>query len=127
MPLGTLSLFGRDGPDTQSNTGFLRRLRGWLADMSTSATAPGPRDPERKELLEIVPARAVLTELARGFLLVRDTNPDRAVRFAATFLKERAGEPKPERVETVPKLTLARLALGRSPHGPVEPFGPPPR
>jgi hypothetical protein len=26
----------------------------------------------------------------------------------------------------VPKLTLARLSLGRSPRGPVEPFGPPP-
>jgi hypothetical protein len=94
--------------------------------MSSGTPAPGYRDPERKDLLEIVPTRAVLTELARGFLLVRDSNPDSAVRFAATFLKERAGEARPERVETVPKITLARLALGRSPHGPVEPFGAPP-
>lgn len=92
--------------------------------MSAGSSAPRPRDPEQKDLLEIVPTRAVLTELARGFLLVRDSNPESAVRFAATFLRERAGERRPERVETVPKLTLARLALGRSPRGPVEPFGP---
>lgn len=92
--------------------------------MSGSVPDRGPPDPERKTLQEVVPAPAVLTELARGFLLVRDSDPDRAVRFAATFLKERAGAPRPERVETVPKITLARLSLGRSPRGAVEPGGP---
>jgi hypothetical protein len=82
-----------------------------------------PRDPERRTLFEVVPAPAVLTELARGFLLLRDSDPDRAVRFAATFLKERSGVARPERVEAVPKITLARLSLGRFPRGAVEPSG----
>jgi len=92
--------------------------------MTEAASPSGSRDPERRELLEIVPARAALTELARGFLLVRDSNPEGAVRFAATFLKERLGQAPPERVETVPKLTLARLSLGRTPRGAVEPTAP---
>lgn len=92
--------------------------------MSGSDVAGRRPDPDRKEFREVVPAPAVLTELARGFLLVRDSDPDRALRFAETFLKERAGSARPERVETVPKLTLARLALGRSPRGAVEPAGP---
>ncbi len=82
-----------------------------------------PSEPDRRTFREIVPAPAVLTELARGFLLVRDSDPDRAVRFAATFLREHAGAGRPERVEAVPKLTLARLALGRGPRGAVEPTG----
>jgi hypothetical protein len=86
-----------------------------------------PEDPyeaEVEEIREVVPARAVLTELARGFLLVHESNPDRAVRFAETFLRERAGGPPIEtRVEPVPKVTLARLSLGRSPRGAVEPAG----
>ncbi|MCI4331537.1 MAG: hypothetical protein L3K19_06790 [Thermoplasmata archaeon] len=40
---------------------------------------------------EIVPERAVLTELARGFLLVHQADPDRAKRFAQTFLREQTG------------------------------------
>ncbi|HTP54687.1 MAG TPA: hypothetical protein VML94_07010 [Thermoplasmata archaeon] len=91
--------------------------------MTGSAEEPEHADPERKPLLDIVPAPAVLTELARGFLLVRDSDPDRAVKFAATFLREHSGAPRPERVETVPKITLARLSLGRSPRGAVEPAG----
>ncbi len=75
------------------------------------------------ELREVVPARAVLTELARGFLLVHESNPARAVRFAETFLKERAGRPVEPRVEPVQKVTLARLSLGRFPRGAVEPMG----
>jgi hypothetical protein len=47
---------------------------------------------------EIVPARAVLTELARGFLLSQDADPERAKRFATTFLRERAGPPGPGRI-----------------------------
>jgi hypothetical protein len=81
----------------------------------------GAEDVDR--LHEIVPARAVLTELARGFLLVHDSNPDRAVRFAETFLRERAGTVAPARVEGARNVTLARLRLGRSGSGVVEPSG----
>ena len=80
-----------------------------------------PYDPEVEEIREVVPARAVLTELARGFLLVHETNPSRAVRFAETFLRERAGRPTEARVAPVAKVTLARLSLGRSYRGAVEP------
>jgi len=80
-------------------------------------------DPEDERIRQIVPARAVLTELARGFLLVHESNPARAVRFAETFLKERTGRAAPPRVESVPKVTLARLSLGRFPRGAVEPVG----
>lgn len=76
-------------------------------------SAEPPRDPDLGSLEEIVPARAVLTELARGFLLAQATSPERAVRFAEDFLKEREGRVADARVEPVPKLTLARLALGR--------------
>jgi len=75
---------------------------------------------EVEEIEEVVPARAVLTELARGFLLVQETDPAQAVRFAVTFLKERAGRPPPTRVESVHRVTMARLALGRFPQGAVE-------
>ena len=47
---------------------------------------------------EIVPPRAVLTELARGFLLSQDADPERAKRFASSFLRERAGPPGPGRI-----------------------------
>jgi hypothetical protein len=80
-------------------------------------------DPEVEEIRAVVPPRAVLTELARGFLLVHQSNPARAVRFAETFLKEHVGRVVTPRVEPVPQLTLARLSLGRFPHGPVEPPG----
>jgi hypothetical protein len=92
--------------------------------MTGSGPAGGSPDPERKTIREVVPAPAVLTELARGFLLVRDSDPERALRFATTFLRERSGSPRPERVEAVPKITLARLSLGRSPRGAVEPSAP---
>lgn len=86
--------------------------------------ADEPTDRELKELAEIVPARAVLTELARGFLLVHETNPARAVRFAETFLKEREGRSASFRAEPVPKVSLARLSLGRHHHGAIEPADP---
>ncbi|MCI4319743.1 MAG: hypothetical protein L3K23_06405 [Thermoplasmata archaeon] len=50
------------------------------------------RSPPQLPLDKVVPARAVLTELARGFLLVNDTDRRQAARFAATFLKERIAE-----------------------------------
>jgi hypothetical protein len=73
-------------------------------------------------LEEVVPARAVLTELARGFLLVHQSNTDRACRFAKTFLAEREGSTVPGRTESLRKVTIARLALGRYPRGAVEPL-----
>jgi len=80
----------------------------------------GSFDQEVEEIEEVVPARAVLTELARGFLLVQNTDRAQAVRFATTFLRERAGHPPPEHVEPVHRVTMARLALGRFPQGAVE-------
>ncbi|HTT25775.1 MAG TPA: hypothetical protein VMH90_02275 [Thermoplasmata archaeon] len=49
------------------------------------------RRPDPLPLQEVVPARAVLTELARGFLLVQNSDPVHAARFARSFLKEQAG------------------------------------
>lgn len=80
-------------------------------------------DPEMAGIEAIVPARAVLTELARGFLLVHDSNPDHAVRFAAGFLREQTGRITSPRVEPVQKVTLARLSLGRHYRGAIEPAG----
>jgi hypothetical protein len=58
------------------------------------------RDPpsDALPLAEIVPPRAVLTELARGFLLTQNADPERAKRFASSFLRERAGPPGPGRI-----------------------------
>jgi hypothetical protein len=78
------------------------------------------------ELREVVPARAVLTELARGFLLAQATNPDRAVRFAATFLRECTGTPAPARIEATRPVTIGRRRLGTTDSGPVDPSSFPP-
>jgi hypothetical protein len=78
-------------------------------------------DAEREAIDKVVPARAVLTELARGFLLVHEHDPTQAVRFAETFLRERSGRTTAPHIESVPKVTLARLSLGRFPRGAVEP------
>ena len=107
-----------------SSISFLSRFTGSLGGMTGPEAPRDPPDPDRKSILEVVPAPAVLTELARGFLLVRDSDPERAVRFAATFLKERSGDRRPEQLPSAPKITLARLALGRFPRGAVEPSGP---
>ncbi len=79
-----------------------------------------------EELKAIVPARAVLTELARGFLLVHESNPDRAVRFAETFLRERSEAAEPSRVETNRPVSRAQLRLGLTSRGAVEPTSFPP-
>jgi len=84
------------------------------------ASTAGSFDQEVAAIEEVVPARAVLTELARGFLLVQNTDRAQALRFAVTFLKERAGRPPPSHVESVHRVTMARLALGRFPQGAVE-------
>jgi len=80
----------------------------------------GSFDDEVESIHEVVPERAVLTELARGFLLVHQSDRNQAVQFAATFLKERAGRAPPGRVESVHRVTMARLSLGRFPQGAVE-------
>jgi len=78
-------------------------------------------EPGSEDIHVIVPARAVLTELARGFLLVHESNPERAVRFAETFLREQSGRARPPAPSSGPPLSRARLALGRYPRGAVEP------
>ncbi len=66
---------------------------------------------------EVVPPRSVLTELARGFLLARETDGRRAEKFASTFLKEYEGR---RELPAPPSPTFARLFLNRLPHGAVE-------
>jgi hypothetical protein len=83
---------------------------------SGAGESPAPADDE--ELHEVVPARAVLTELARGFLLVRENDRDRAVRFAMTFLKERSDRPATPASSTTP--SPGQRVLGRYPRGAVE-------
>ena len=78
---------------------------------------------EVEEIREIVPSRAVLTELARGFLLVHETNTTRAVQFALTFLREQTGRAATAKAGSVPTVTQAQRSLGRLPRGPVEPAG----
>ncbi len=81
--------------------------------------------PEEEEIREVVPARAVLTELARGFLLVRENDRDRAVRFAATFLREQAERTRPEPLP-YPSAPAPQRSLGRLPRGAVERLDPRP-
>jgi len=80
-------------------------------------------DTEAEQIRAIVPPRAVLTELARGFLLANGSDPKQAVRFAETFLKERSGgwDARPSVVP--PPVTRAQRALGRHPQGAIEPSG----
>jgi hypothetical protein len=79
---------------------------------------PEERGPRRREawtvlpLDEVVPARAVLTELARGFLMVNEKDPEHARRFAQTFLRERAGPPSPPaRVAPAERLAFVRRGV----------------
>ncbi|MGA8543539.1 MAG: hypothetical protein WB947_08415 [Thermoplasmata archaeon] len=94
--------------------------------MGSKVDPEPPFDPEIEELRRVVPGRAVLTELARGFLLVHESNPGRAVRFAETFLKECTGESRSERAETPPPFPKGRLKLGLLPRGAVDPTNFPP-
>jgi len=79
-----------------------------------------------EEFRAAVPGRAVLTELARGFLLVHQSNPGRAIRFAETFLRECTTEEDPTSSAPVPRVTAARLRWGRLPRGAVDPGNFPP-
>jgi hypothetical protein len=86
--------------------------------------APVPVPYSDEEIRTIVPARAVLTELARGFLLVRENDRERAVRFAQTFLRERS-EPVPRPSPAgFGAPTSAQRGLGRVPRGAVERLDP---
>ena len=75
------------------------------------------RGPRRREawttlpLDDVVPARAVLTELARGFLMVHESDPDHARRFAQTFLREQAGPPPDLRVAPAERLASVRRGV----------------
>ena len=89
----------------------------------------GERPPGRRELWttlpldDVVPPRAVLTELARGFLMSQGTDPDSARRFAQTFLKEKAGPaPPPARVVPAERLAFVRRGVAKALRDP----GPPP-
>jgi len=94
--------------------------------MGSSVPPDESPDPEVENLRSIVPGRAVLTELARGFLLVHESNPGRAVRFAAGFLKECAVRDSDARVDASRPVSDARRRLGRLPSGSVDPTNFPP-
>jgi hypothetical protein len=84
------------------------------------AVPPGRRTSGEPSFREIVPARAVLTELARGFLLVRESDRERAVRFAATFLREHAEPVSRPTPAAYPATPTAQRSLGRASGGAVE-------
>ena len=89
--------------------------------MGSADESGGGQGSEEDQIRAVVPARAVLTELARGFLLVHDTDPQQALRFAETFLKEQTAGRVSTPSDPGSRVTRARLALGRLPHGAVEP------
>jgi len=91
--------------------------------MVPGAPHPGPIAAE-EEIRTVIPARAVLTELARGFLLVRENDRERAVRFAVTFLKERSERTTPPAPVPYPVALPGQRALGRIARGAVERFDP---
>jgi hypothetical protein len=72
----------------------------------------------------VIPARAVLTELARGFLLVRENDRERAIRFAVTFLRERSAKAGRPAAAPYPVAPPGQRALARTPRGAVERFDP---
>lgn len=71
-----------------------------------------------------VPHRAVLTELARGFLLTHASDPDQAAQFAATFLREHEGTFTPSRVVSPRHIASVRKGVAAAVH---ESRGPVPR
>ena len=90
---------------------------------------PGERPPRRvseenlRAITEIVPARAVLTELARGFLLAQSADPRRAREFASTFLKEKAGPHGPGRIVPVNRRPTVRRRVGELAPESGDPYG----
>lgn len=79
--------------------------------------------PPLRPIPEVVPARAVLTELARGFLMVQRSDPAHAARFARSFLQEQAGAGRPDRPvpsERLPQVRRGVAALQESGSSPLE-------
>jgi hypothetical protein len=93
----------------------------------TVPTERRPPEERVRDLQEVVPARAVLTELARGFLLVHASNPDRALRFATTFVRECSGTAAAARAEAARRVTPPRRRWGTTDTGPVDPSNFPPK
>ncbi|MCI4324757.1 MAG: hypothetical protein L3K00_02570 [Thermoplasmata archaeon] len=92
--------------------------------MSSTPPVPGRRQAwTTLPLDEVIPPRAVLTELARGFLMVHEVDRESALRFAQTFLKERAGAP-PTPSKVVPAERLASVRRGVA--SALRDSGPPP-
>ncbi|GEM_PF-3725639 len=71
-----------------------------------------PGTAEAARIAEIVPARAVLTELARGFLMVQAGDPERAKQFASSFLKEQVGRQGPGRIVPASRRPTVRRGVG---------------
>ena len=67
--------------------------------------------PAPGSLEDIVPPRAVLTELARGFLMAQSADPERAKRFASSFLREQSGHPTPGRIVPLNRLPTVRRGI----------------
>ncbi|MGI0133157.1 MAG: hypothetical protein ACREDK_08770 [Thermoplasmata archaeon] len=81
----------------------------------------GARREEPPPLDAVVPARAVLTELARGFLLVHQSDRAHATRFALTFLREQAGPPPSRRVISPAQLAHVRHGVATALRDPRAP------
>jgi hypothetical protein len=94
--------------------------------MGSTDEAVDPPPSTDETFRAVVPARAVLTELARGFLLVHESNPDRAVRFAETFLRERAEAADAPAAAPTPRPSPGRLRFGRTSRGSIDPSNFPP-
>jgi hypothetical protein len=93
--------------------------------MAPASEGDPPATDPMEEIREVVPARAVLTELARGFLLVQASDRERAVEFASTFLREYAGTRAPARPTATRPVVLPRRRGPEPGPGPVEPGGVP--
>jgi hypothetical protein len=89
--------------------------------MGSTDQATDPVDVEVKPTREVLPGRTVLTELARGFLLAQQSHPERAVLFAASFLRERSDAQSLAGIPTSPPVTPGPRRLGRVPPTPAEP------
>jgi hypothetical protein len=94
------------------------------------AMDPHERPPRRETALPldafqaIVPPRAVLTELARGFLLTHDGDPERAKKFAMSFLREQTGPPGPGRIIPINRRPTVRRGIDAALEGRSGPNAP---
>jgi len=116
----------RVASDAAWNVSLYAVVSGRIGPMGNDTAQDAESDPEIDSLRGVVPGRAVLTELARGFLLVHESNPGRALRFAETFLRECSDrERERDRTEPAPVASNRRM-LGRLPRGAVDPSNFPP-